>query len=105
MHEVFFTKGDVQGCPDEVKELINSPFNCVDLHPECHNKAQHTPTGKLLCVKQILFYEGVTRVTAWLFEMASLLKGSTAENEIRYIHGILISDTNLFSFHEEDNAS
>jgi hypothetical protein len=63
MHEVFITKGDVQGCPVEVKDLINSPFNCVNVHSEnCHLKAQHEPIGKLLCVRQILLYEGATRV-------------------------------------------
>lgn len=101
MHEVFITKGDVQGCPDEIKELINSPFNCVNLHSGCHNKAQHTPTGKLLCARQILFYEGATRVMTWLFEMDNFFAGETVENEIRYINEVLLQNANRFLFDQE----
>lgn len=97
MHEVFITKGDVQGCPDDIKSLINSPFNCVDLHPECHNKAQYTPIGKLLCAKQIILYEGVTRVMTWLFEMNELLKTNMVEGEIRYLNQILSGEVNQIS--------
>jgi len=93
LHEVFITKGDVMGCSQETKEMINSPFNCVNLHSEkCHLSAQNTPIGKLLCVRQILLFEGVTRVIAWLHQFSALLKTNTAENEVRYIIDVLIGN-------------
>ena len=93
LHEVFITKGDVMGCSQETRQMINSPFNCVNLHSEkCHLSAQHSPIGKLLCVRQILLYEGVTRVIAWLHQFSELLKTNTAENEVRYVIDMLIGD-------------
>lgn len=90
MHEVFITKGDAQGCAIEVKELINSPFNCVNVHSEnCHNKAQHETIGKLLCARQILFYEGASRVITWLQLLDGLFKSTIVEDEIRYVIDVL----------------
>jgi hypothetical protein len=90
MHEVFITKGDAQGSAIEVKELLNSPFNCVNVHSEnCHLKAQHDPVGKLLCVHQILLYEGVTRVITWLQLLDGLFKTNIVEDEIRYVNDVL----------------
>jgi hypothetical protein len=96
MHEVFITKGDVQGCAIEIKELINSPFNCILLHSgSCHLKAQHEPIGKLLCVRQILFFEGATRVITWLQLLDGLFKTKIVENEIRYVNDVLCKKLTL----------
>ena len=93
LHEVFITKGDVMGCSHETRQMINSPFNCVNLHSEkCHLSAQHSSIGKLLCVRQILFFEGVTRVITWLHQFSELLKTNTAENEVRYVIDVLIGN-------------
>jgi hypothetical protein len=90
MHEVFITKGDTQGSAIEVKELINSPFNCVLVHSEnCHLKAQHEAIGKLICVRQILFFEGATRVITWLQLLNGLFKTNIVEDEIRYVIDVL----------------
>jgi len=103
MHEVFITKGDVQKSPVEVKELINSPFNCVNVHSEnCHLKAQHEPIGKLLCVRQILFFEGATRVVTWLQLLDGLFKTNIVENEIRYVNNLL---SQKFTLEEEPHGS
>jgi hypothetical protein len=90
MHEVFITKGDAQGSAIEVRELIHSPFNCVLVHSEnCHLKAQHVKIGKLLCVHQILLFEGATRVISWLQLLDGLFKSTIVEDEIRYVNNIL----------------
>jgi len=75
MHEVFITKGHVQGCKDEVKLKINVRENVVLLHGgACHLKAQHTEEGKILCAEQILRYEGYQQVLEFLQHMDSFLK-------------------------------
>jgi len=39
MHEVFLTRGDVQGAPVEIQQKIHCAANCVILHPACHPHA------------------------------------------------------------------
>jgi len=99
LHEVMITKGDVSKCSKDIREMINSPFNCVNVHSQnCHSYAQHSDFGKELCVQQILKFEGVTRVLMWLRQFGELLKTNTAENEIRLVNRIL---ENQLEFNEE----
>jgi hypothetical protein len=75
MHEVFITKGHVQGCKDEVKFKINVRENVVLVHNNiCHIKAQHTEEGKILCAKQIIKYEGYQNILEFLQGMEAHLK-------------------------------
>lgn len=66
MHEVFLTKGDVQGAPKEVQELINCRENCVLLHPKCHLVAQFELRGSLACAHQLLLFNVYDRIFGWL---------------------------------------
>lgn len=45
MHEVFVTKGDVQGCSDRVKWAINDVRNCAFIERSCHktNREEQLP--------------------------------------------------------------
>jgi hypothetical protein len=88
MHEVFLTRGDVQGCSDEVKEMIMVPQNCVLVHTiECHVKAADL-VGKVLCARQLLVHEGYGVIKNWLAHMEAALKGSEARIAQLYLDAI-----------------
>lgn len=83
MHEVFLTRGDVQGAPFDTQIKIYVPQNVVLIHEgDCHLKAQHEKAYKMLCVRNILMYHSEEEIRQWLEEMNHLLR-STAVNEAR----------------------
>jgi len=76
LHEVFFTRGDVQGIKDgETHNSIFAECNVVLVHHgDCHLKAQHTAEGKRKCAEHILFWEGEMPVKRYCERMRTLLK-------------------------------
>lgn len=83
MHEVFVTRGHVEGCSEEVQALIYVPQNVVLVHEtDCHINAQHTVDGKIKCAIQIINFEGYDNVLSWMKTIDSFLK--TKDNE-KYI--------------------
>ncbi len=75
MHEVFLTRGDAMGIPDEEDRYqIYDPCNCVLVHHgDCHIAAG-SETGKAKCARQILHYEGAAGVYAFLDSMKEIFK-------------------------------
>ncbi|MCL4561933.1 MAG: hypothetical protein M1281_15160 [Chloroflexi bacterium] len=79
LHEVILTRGDVRGCPEEVRLSIHAPINCVIVHPgPCHLKAQHELEGKLACLSQIAFFEGFEPMIYWLNAVEHSARGGSA---------------------------
>ena len=76
LHEVFFTRGDVQGIKDEENHhAIYHPCNVVLVHHgQCHLAAQHTPEGKQKCAVQIIAFEGSAQVQRYICQMARIFK-------------------------------
>ncbi len=76
MHEVFFTRGDVQGVDEKrLNFAIYHSCNVVLVHHgACHLSAQHTPYGKMRCIKQIVQYEGRNHILHFFDQMKSILK-------------------------------
>jgi 5-methylcytosine-specific restriction endonuclease McrA len=61
MHEVFFTRGDVQGLPAELQSAIMVRENCVLLCQKCHLKAMRSDV-KVLLAKHLIRYENIENV-------------------------------------------
>ena len=80
MHEVFFTRGDVQGVSDEENHnAIFDACNVVLVHNgECHLKAQHTPEGSYKCAHQIVLHEGKADVLRYIDLMRGFLRNKQA---------------------------
>ena len=78
LHEVFFTRGDVQGVKDEENHhAIFHKCNVVLIHHgQCHLAAQHTPEGERRCAHQIVLYEGAPNVMRYLEQMRGILKNT-----------------------------
>jgi len=74
LHEVFFTRGDVQGVRDEESHhMIFHPCNVVLIHHgQCHLTAQHTLEGKRKCALQIIAFEGAVQVRGYINSMACI---------------------------------
>lgn len=71
--------------PFEVRMQIYVPVNVVLLHPGiCHETAQHTARGQEDCLHYILRYHATEELLGWLTIMDSLLKGTQAEDAIRW---------------------
>jgi hypothetical protein len=67
MHEVLITKGDVGGNDFDVQLLINDACNVVLIHEgDCHIKAQHIPEYEMLCMKQIVKYQGIEKILMYV---------------------------------------
>jgi len=67
MHEVLLTRGDVKGLDIDEHHVLNVPMNVVLVHEgDCHIYAQHTPKGKMKCLRQIIKYEGLEAITNYL---------------------------------------
>src|SRR3990172_8441269 len=83
LHEVFFTRGDVQGVKDEENHhAIFHKCNVVLIHNgTCHLTAQHTPEGKRKCAAQIISYEGSAQVQRYINQMARSLKNRLLAQE------------------------
>ena len=83
MHEVFFTRDDVQGVWD--KENHHAIFHKCNVvlvhHGQCHLTAQHTPEGKRKCAAQIISYEGSAQVQRYINQMARSLKNRLLAQE------------------------
>ena len=91
MHEALLTRGDVQGCNDEVKAAIMVRENCVIVHSgACHIAAQ-TKRGKLLCAKHLLLYEGFTHIEEWLIKMKGLMRTTQPFERINLISELMLS--------------
>lgn len=87
MHEVMFTRGMVQKMDLEDRLRIHSAENCVLVHPgECHQQAA-TEEGKRKCVRQILEFEGFTRVMKFLEEIRDNMTGGCRE-QVLLVHAI-----------------
>ena len=96
MHEVFFTRGDVQGIHDEnTHHLIYHPCNVVLVHHgDCHLKAQHTEEGKRKCAELIIKWEGEPNVRRYIDQMARVVKNNLeAVRLLGYVHGSSIQLT------------
>ena len=95
LHEVFFTRGDVQGIKDEESHhAIFHKCNVVLVHHgQCHLTAQHTPEGKTKCVHQIVLYEGKPQVLRYLDQMHSIVKNKQAAD---YEHNFVMGYTAEF---------
>jgi hypothetical protein len=87
MHEVFLTRGDVQGSGPTVQEAIQCFYNCVLVHPECHSTAT-TEFGNAACVRHLILFEGYCSIRDWLMGMVELMKGGQAGQEVRYLRSI-----------------
>src|SRR3972149_8129978 len=82
MHEVFLTRGDIQGREDLV-HLIMEEFNCVLVHPgTCHQEAV-TKEGQARCIAHLLVWQGFYSEVFWLTSMAELFKSPVVENTLR----------------------
>lgn len=91
LHEVFFTRGDLQGIKDgETHNTIFHPCNVALVHHgECHLKAQHTADGKRKCAEQIIAFEGVLPVTRYFERIRTLLKNpDLATYELLFITSV-----------------
>lgn len=67
MHEVLITKGDVEGNSFNVQLLINDPNNVVLIHEgDCHIKAQHIPQYEMMCMKQLIKYQGLEKIMMYV---------------------------------------
>lgn len=92
VHEVFLTRGDVQGTPADTQVQIHRILNCVSIHPgDCHLKAQHEQKYKNICARFILKKEG-DKVTSWLTVMDAILKGGSAKQAIQWIKELQYED-------------
>jgi hypothetical protein len=86
IHEVFLTRGSVQGLRFEDQMQIFIPQNTVILHEgECHLAAQHTDQGKLLCAKQIIHYESAHTVQLFLDYMGTLMTNQSEIQDARLL--------------------
>lgn len=74
MHEVFITRGDAMGLSKEDQLKIYDPCNCVLVHHgKCHIQAG-SALGKSRCARQIIYWEGVTKVLAYLESLIEIFK-------------------------------
>lgn len=91
VHEVFLTRGDVQGCSRQAQLAIQSLINCVAVHTgRCHEDAQHTEEGKIACASLIVGKEGLYAVQRWL-EMMKLVTKLVAEHQLAWVNGIFLT--------------
>jgi len=91
MHEVFFTKGDLQGV-DRLAHLIYHRCNCVLVHPGGNTSACHagaaTRAGQGLAARQLIRYESLVSVRDYILMVAGQIKNKgLAEQALRLIGG------------------
>lgn len=92
LHEVFFTRGDVQGIKDAGthRSIFNSCNVALVHQGDCHLQAQHTAEGKRKCAEQIITYEGEIPVTNYFERMRTLLKNPDMDTyELLYLTRII----------------
>lgn len=79
MHEALISRGDVQGAPDNVKQMIFSRYNCIHRHNQCptggHFHAPGIGGSETFekCARALVEYEGYEGIYEWLVEMANVL--------------------------------
>ena len=74
MNEVLLTRGDARGLPDPW--IIMTRYNCVLMHPTCHENHGHTYDGRVACVRQIIGYEKPEKVIEWLKDIRPVFWGA-----------------------------
>jgi hypothetical protein len=85
LHEVFFTRGDVQKADEDVQMSIFCPFNCVELHPRCHQEKATTRAGQIMCAQYIISMEGFLNIRRWMLQLelsqSAILAGAALLND------------------------
>lgn len=72
LHEIIFSRGDVQGAEFEVLLAIMNRCNCGWIHRKCHPYAEGGK-GKDVGIAYLIHYEGLSDVIAFCGEIESML--------------------------------
>jgi hypothetical protein len=99
MHEVFFTRGDLQQSGIVVKHEAHVATNVVLVHPggntsPCHAYA-HTKEGQKDMIANILKWEGYERTKRWLQKMKKYVKGPMANKALLQLEEVHYEVQNL----------
>lgn len=84
MHEVLLTRGDF---PKGLQYLIWSRYNCILLHPACHQTAA-TKENKLRLIRALCKLEGQHNIDAWLLSILEYARGTQIEEARRILLGV-----------------
>lgn len=90
LHEVILDRGDTTGVPFEIFVQIFVPWNVVIVHETgCHLAAQHTATGKELCIEQILEFYSPEVILEWMKFMCDYVTASTMQNAKHCLESVI----------------
>lgn len=84
MHEAILTRGDALGIDIDI--MVRE--NCCLVHPgACHQKAQ-TFEGRVLCIQNLLLYEGLN-VLRWLEGIRLMSKSGIVDERIHLVMEVM----------------
>ena len=82
LHEIIFSRGDVQGADEEVLLAIHDRSNCGWIHRKCHQYGEGGE-GRMRGISYLLRYEGMSHVMEFVTDISNQLTVGSAHHVAR----------------------